>query len=287
MKVHTKTDHRFRRARHPTRRGRAVTRRWVRLAAGVLLLAGLTAGGYRAADQLLVTPYLRVSEVVVEGNHRLSDDEVRALMPDLAGSNILTVELDTRRRQLTASPWLQEGTLRRVLPATIEVSVRERRPLALARFDRHLFLVDASGTVLDRHGPRFADLDLPVIDGLVGVPEGDRIPPERMGLAVRVIDALSVRPEVLSVVSQIDVSDPRNAVVLLEDDPALLYLGRERFLERLRSYAELAPRLRAEVTEIDYVDLRFEPQVVVGPADAPTTSAQGLNRLAMAPGGAQ
>ncbi len=259
----------------------------MRLVVGGLVVAGVTAGFYRAVDQLLVTPYLLVSEVVVEGNGRLSDGEVRALMPDLMGSNILTVDLDVRRHQLTASSWLQEGTLRRVLPATIEVSVWERRPVALARFDRRLFLVDGSGTVIDRYGPRFADLDLPIVDGLVAVPKGERIPPERMRLAVRVLDALSERPEVLSLVSQIDVSDPRNAVVLLEDDPALLYLGRERFLERLRSYAELAPRLRDEVAEIDYVDLRFEPQVVVGPAETSTATGRGLNRLARAPGIAQ
>ena len=287
MKVHAKTDHRFRRSRHPTRRGRAATRRWMRLVVGGLVAAGVTAGSYRVIDRLLVTPYLLVADVVVEGNGRLSDEEVRALMPGLVGSNILTLDLDARRRQLTSASWLQEGTLRRVLPATIEVFVRERWPVALARFDRHLFLVDGSGTVIDRYGPRFADLDLPIVDGLVAVPEGEQIPVERMRLVIRVLEALSDRPEVLSVVSQIDVSDPRNAVVLLEDDPALLYLGRERFLERLRSYAELAPRLRDEVAEIDYVDLRFEPQVVIGPVGASTATGRGLNRLAKAPGLAQ
>jgi len=67
-------------------------------------------------------------------------------------------------------------------------------------------------------------------------------------------------------ISQIDVSDSRNAVVLLEGDPTLLRLGNERFVERLRSYHELAAALRERVPAIDYVDLRFDERVYVRPA---------------------
>lgn len=67
-------------------------------------------------------------------------------------------------------------------------------------------------------------------------------------------------------ISQIDVSDSRNAVVLLEGDPTLIRLGNERFVERLQSYYELAPALREQVPAIDYVDMRFDARVYVRPA---------------------
>ena len=66
--------------------------------------------------------------------------------------------------------------------------------------------------------------------------------------------------------SQIDVADAHDAVVLLNDDPALLHLGDAQFVERLDRYIELAPTLHARVPEIDYVDLRFERRVYVRPA---------------------
>jgi hypothetical protein len=56
-------------------------------------------------------------------------------------------------------------------------------------------------------------------------------------------------------------------VVLLQDDPALLHLGEERFLERLQAYLDLVPTLHDRVPEIDYVDMRFEQRVYVRPAD--------------------
>jgi cell division septal protein FtsQ len=67
-------------------------------------------------------------------------------------------------------------------------------------------------------------------------------------------------------VSQIDVRDAHDAVVILEGDGALIHVGEERFAERLQGYLELAPTLRARVPEIDYVDLRFDERVYVRPA---------------------
>ncbi|MEE2612640.1 MAG: cell division protein FtsQ/DivIB, partial [Acidobacteriota bacterium] len=87
-------------------------------------------------------------------------------------------------------------------------------------------------------------------------------------------------------ISQIDVSDPYDAVVLLNDDPVLLHLGGDQFLERLRFYAELAPALRARVADIDYVDLRFGPRVYVAPVGHVAPARAGpRNQFVRAPAG--
>jgi cell division septal protein FtsQ len=62
------------------------------------------------------------------------------------------------------------------------------------------------------------------------------------------------------------VTDPHNAAVLLAGDPALVYLGDERFLARLQSYLDLRDALRARVSAIDYVDVRFDDRIYVHPA---------------------
>ena len=69
------------------------------------------------------------------------------------------------------------------------------------------------------------------------------------------IEALSARKDIAQRISQIDVRDAHDAVVLLQDDPALLHLGEDKFLERVQSYVDLAPALRQSVPDIDYVDL--------------------------------
>jgi cell division septal protein FtsQ len=77
---------------------------------------------------------------------------------------------------------------------------------------------------------------------------------------------LSSAAELAGRVSQVTVADDRNAVVLLDDDPTLLYLGDEQFADRLRAYHSLAERVRATVPDPEYVDLRFGKYVTAGVA---------------------
>ena len=93
------------------------------------------------------------------------------------------------------------------------------------------------------------------------------MPAARVALAARLLAALSARRDLWRRVSQIDVTDARNAVVMLTQDGTRVHLGDAAFADRLQSYLELAPALLARVPEIDYVDVRFEPRVFVRPAD--------------------
>jgi cell division septal protein FtsQ len=88
----------------------------------------------------------------------------------------------------------------------------------------------------------------------------------RAALAARLLSSVAPYPDLARRISQIDVRDAHDAVVMLEGDGALIHVGDERFAERLQAYLELAPTLRARVPEIDYVDLRFDERVYVRPA---------------------
>jgi cell division protein FtsQ len=196
----------------------------------------------------------------------VSTGEVLAIVGALKGQNILLADLEGFRDALLESPWVADASLRRLLPSTVEVAIAERVPMGLGRIGGRLFLVDAGGTVIDEFGPQYAEFDLPIIDGLSANTDAAGLDANRLALATRVMNALKARPDLAGRVSQIDVSDAHDAVVMLEDDPALLHLGAERFVDRLQSYVDLAPTLRERVPEIDYVDLRFDERVYVRPS---------------------
>jgi cell division protein FtsQ len=224
--------------------------------------------GYRASTLVLHASALQVRKIAVHGNVRVSSGEVQAIVDGLRGSSILTADLVAYRKRLMESPWVANVAMRRVLPSTVEVFVSERSPMGLCRLGDTLYLVDAGGTLIDEFGPQYAEFDLPIIDGLVRSPGSGQpsIDESRAELAARVIDALAARKDIAQKVSQIDVRDAHDAVVMLQDDAALLHLGEEKFLERLQSYVDLAPALREQVRDIDYVDLRFGERVYVRPA---------------------
>ncbi len=242
---------------------------WITWRAGRWAMAGafVLYAGYRATGLVLHASGLQVRKISVHGNVRLSSGEVAAIVDGLQGANILTVDLTGYRRRLLESPWVADVALRRVLPSTVEVFVSERRPMGLCRVGNVLYLVDARGTLIDEFGPQYSEFDLPIIDGLVRTPSSGQptIDEGRADLASRVIDALAPRKDLAQRVSQIDVRDAHDAVVMLDNDAALLHLGEDKFLARVQSYVDLAPALKQRVPDIDYVDLRFDERVYVRP----------------------
>jgi len=208
---------------------------------------------------------LRVERITVQGNERMSPGEVLAVLDGLRGQSLLRTDLDTWRRRLLSSPWIRDAELRRSLPSTIDVVVSERQPVGIGRIKGQLYLVDGRGVLIDEYGPQYAQLDLPIIDGLPAASDADTTDPAGIDLAARVIAAVKAKPEIANRLSQIDVRDVHNVAVILSGDAEVLQLGEQQFLRRLESYVELAPALRARVADIDVVDLRFDGRVYVRP----------------------
>jgi cell division septal protein FtsQ len=270
VKIKSPVEKNFRRAKAVKPVRKRATRRFISWRSVVTCAAvplGLYAT-YRTFDLVLHASVLQVRRIVVRGHVQVSTGEVRALLDGLRGTSILTADLPQYRARLMASPWVGEAALRRRLPSTIEVFVSERRPIGLCRIGSHLYLVDRSGTIIEEYGPQYAKLNLPIIDGALRTPPSRTplIDERRTELAARVIDSLAASQQLSARLSQIDVSDLLDAVVLIDGDPALLHLGDERFAERLQAYLDLAPTLRETAPEIDYVDLRFGDRIYIRPA---------------------
>ena len=280
MVVSAPTDKRFRRVHVTPRTRRRFAFSRTRLAAAAVVAIGGLYAGYQTGLAALTSDIITVTHITVSGNSRLSRDQVLDLVDGLKGRNMLILDLDEWRQRLLASPWVADAALRRVLPGTVDIVVSEREPLGVVRIGDRLYLMDRRGSVVDELGPGEADFDLPLVDGLAmpgGAPDRPVVDEARASLAVRLLTSLAVDPDLSGRVSQIDVSDARDAVVMLEDDTALVRVGDDEFVERLRSYVDLAPTLRERMSRIDYVDVRFGERIYVRP-QAPGPRPQGCLR---------
>jgi cell division septal protein FtsQ len=234
MAVKAPADKRFKRGRVKTPRKAA--RRWTALIrplvkwSVVVLLVGYATG--RALALVTEAPALRISHVAVQGHRHLRPADVLSRVRMLDGQNIVRADLEAARRRLLGSPWIAEATLRRHLPGTIEIQIEERQPVALARIGR-------------------GGLQLVAGDGM---------------LVGRLVESLRQEEGLLALVSEVDVTDIEDAVVLLGDDPARVHLGDEDFARRVRAYRDLAPTLLQHVPAIDSADVRYDGRVFVRPA---------------------
>ena len=275
MAVRPPSDKRFRRAHlSPARK------RWRRpvLAAAALMCGVAVYAGYRAWSFALTTEALTISRITVSGNARLSRGEVLALVGGLQGTSLITADLDRWRRVLLDSPWVADAILRRVLPGTVSVAIAERQPIGIGRLADTLYLIDEGGVIIDEFGPNYAEFDLPLIDGLATPRAGATlVDPARAAVVGRLLLDLRHRPDIARRVSQIDVTDPSNASVILKGETTLLRLGHDQFAARLQSYLDLASALRERVPDIDYVDLRFGERVYLKPNAARIGAGAGNN----------
>jgi cell division protein FtsQ len=268
--VSAPTDRRFRRAHaSPARRRNWPAFSRKRTAVIAVSAALLVFAAYRAFGLVTSADALTVTRITVSGNARLSRGEVLSLLDGLSGRNMLLVSLDEWRQKVLTSPWVEDAALRRVLPGTVDVVIAERKPMGIGRMDSSLYLLDQQGGIIDEFGPNHAEFDLPLIDGLAIAQRSSDddlvVDQGRAALAARVLLSLQGRPELARRVSQIDVTDVRDAVIILKNDTALIRIGDDQFAERLQSYLDLVTVLREKVPLIDYVDLRFDERVYVRP----------------------
>jgi cell division protein FtsQ len=155
-------DPRLRERRDEVTQARIRRRRRAVLSLGVLALLAMGAWFlvYRS-------PVLDVDRVTVSGNGHASTAQLRRAAGVARGTALASVDLAAVRRRVEAQPWVEQATVARRWPGTVQVRVVERTPVATTKGAHGDLLVDRTGRVL---GPAPAKVDLPLIAGPVAEP---------------------------------------------------------------------------------------------------------------------
>jgi cell division septal protein FtsQ len=258
-------DRRFRRADAPPVRRRRSSRTFLAVARWTVIVLGLTLAAVWGGQRLMASDMFLVRDISVRGTARLTAGDVESLLAGLRDENVFLVDFERYRQQVMDSTWVEQVTLSRVLPATIVVDIVERTPMAVARLNQFLYLVDRTGNIVDEYRAEHHGFDLPVVDGLLTASKGAEatIDPERVRVTALLLDELASRDDLRQRLSQVDVTNPRDVVVMVDDDPAWLHLGQASFVDRLQRYLDLRPALLDRFGAIDYADLRFDERIYV------------------------
>jgi cell division protein FtsQ len=223
-------------------------------------LAAIVVGGFLVTERFAIPNRFRITSIEVKGNHFLSEGEVREMLGPAMGENLLSANLESLRSNLAASPWVGGAIVRRKLPDTLMVSVTERFPIALAEAEQ-LYVMDASGELIDLLGPRTAGFDLPIIRGLGGV--STEVRRDRARRASVLLEDLG---ELSGEVSEISVDRAGDLMVVLKGDGSVLKLAEPPYQKRVLSFLALRQKLRERCPDAEYFDLRFKDRIYAKPA---------------------
>jgi cell division protein FtsQ len=238
------------------------------LLAALTMLSGLSASAYLLKTYLDRDVRFRIDgteKIEAAGLTEVSRDQLLPVFGEDIGRNVFHVPLAERRRQLEEIPWIERATVMRLLPDRIRVSVVERQPVAFARQGEQFGLVDANGVLLSMPAATMAQrhYSFPVV---AGIDPRDRLAARqaRMKVYQRLMADLDSGGQRLSAqISEVDLTDPEDARVTMQDDTTLLHFGQDRFLERYQRYKANIRAWRQQYPKLAAVDLRYDRQVVL------------------------
>jgi cell division septal protein FtsQ len=252
----------FRRRPVPPRRRKRSA--WLSLARPLTTALALIALPGGLAAWVLTSDRFALSELAVEGTHRVPAGELRRALAPLVGENLVRLPLARVEALLSAQPWIAAVEIEKVLPDRVRVAVRERRPVAL--------LAGAGGALswADGEGHRIAPVaagesteGFLVID-LSGAVAGA---PEAMAQALAVAAELKqANPDWAQGLTRVDVLGEEDFRLHTRDLPFPLLARRADLVSKVHHFEALLPELGRRYTALGVVDLRFARRILVQPA---------------------
>ena len=129
---------------------------WLQRLIGAALFLGLCAALFFAAlafifihDYFTQSRYFSARHLEVTGNSRLDLEEIYHLAGISPGGNVLSVSPKQMSQRLESHPWIASAAVNRQLPDRIDISIEERRPLAVLDLGER-FLMDYNGEIFKR-----------------------------------------------------------------------------------------------------------------------------------------
>jgi cell division septal protein FtsQ len=228
------------------------------------IAAALLLAGARTLDRATHSDEFSLRHVKIDGAQRASVPRIRAALQRYLGQNLLDLDLLGIEVAARRDPWVRGTMVKRILPATLRLTIVERTPVATALIDGKAHVLDTSGYVIGPAGVGLSD-DLPVLTGLEGMDEASLIAALRRGarLTLRLQRASA---SFINEVSELDLArDDRVTVTTVRQGPKIL-LDPDRIERNIEQYLQLRRGIENRVGPASYVDLRWRDRISVMPA---------------------
>ncbi|AWI03743.1 cell division protein FtsQ/DivIB [Clostridium drakei] len=95
-------------------------------------------------------PYFNIKNIEVSGNRNISSKEIVDLSTLSKGNNIFYINVRNGENNILSNPYISEVQIKRKLPATVQINIKEREALFYNTKDNKYFIVDKNGVVLQK-----------------------------------------------------------------------------------------------------------------------------------------
>ena len=114
----------------------------------VFFVGAVCVGLVYTYSRLVSGEYFALRTLEIQGNSRASSREILEIADLANGSNTLALSISTVEESLSRHPWVEEVSVKRVLPGTLIIGVREKTPAFWVLTGGILHYADARGVLI-------------------------------------------------------------------------------------------------------------------------------------------
>ena len=215
-------------------------RRWYR----PLILIVLVVSGWQLSERI-PAEIMPIDNVKIEGAFvYLSREDIQQQLKQVLTGDFFTADIEAVRASLLSLPWVQDASIRRQWPSTMQIRITERR--AVAYWSDDSLLSDEGELFRPKHINR--EMRMPVISG----PEG--LHHKVWGFLV------SLHTELSGLGLDVNklVLDERRSWSMQLSNGVELQLGRNDTERRIQRFVKVFSMQNApNIDDINYIDLRY------------------------------
>jgi cell division protein FtsQ len=231
--------------------------RFMHILFAFILLGGIFYSVQRSYLFLISWDKLDIQNVEIVCRMPEIKEEINGFLDGKHLGNILLLDIGLLQEKFTVHKWIKEVRVRKILPSTLKIEIKERIPAALLKKDR-IYMIDEEGVFLEKieQGEK---VNLPL---LIDSNQFQRDYEEKLNLAWECLRSLSApEKEQLEV---LDLSEYENVVIQLKENQTKLIMGHDRFQEKIRLYNRFQARLE-KYGALEYIDFRIHDRLYIKP----------------------
>ena len=176
----------------------------------------------------MMSPLFNIKEITVEGNNKLTSDEIISLSNINLNENTYRTSMNKAKKNILQNPYVKDVKIERDLPSKVVIKINERRTDFMIEFGGGYVYVNNQGYILEVSNE---SLNVPILQGTETQTE-DFIPGkrlclgdlEKMSTVIKIMEIAEVN-EISDLITRIDMENKQNYKIVFESEQKVANLG--------------------------------------------------------------
>ena len=223
---------------------------------GTMVLLAVVIAAAAVLGVKALTYQFVINDFQIIGAYHMEKKEVISISKIEKGEPLLKISLREIENRLEQNAWIKSASIKKQLPGTLLIKIKEAEPMAILSLKKRLYLMDDEGEILERLKG----------DGVSFLPVIKNINPEKkedMAEALKLVSTLNDK-NIIARSDSIEIG-VESYGLKINMDGELIKVGYGDYSAKFDRWMALEPEIRKKGMPIKYVDLRFKDSVIVKP----------------------